>query len=103
MFVKFMHSNSISNESFDIIEVFKGQTVSFWEPPGSPSELQIIENGLPIAIHPIKGPTFVMSDDGKTVATYGNRRQQTNSGSGVQLHADSNTASDSNAGYLGRR
>ena len=103
MFVKFMHSNAIMDGTFDLIEIFKGQTISFWEPPGKPSELQVIENGLPVAIHQIKGPTFVMSDDGKTVATYGNRRSQTNSGSGVQLHAETNCVSDTNASYLGRR
>lgn len=75
MYVKIMNSydHRINGENdFSILEVHKGQRIIFWQPPGNGMELQLIENDAVLERHPITGPAYVMNEQGKTIASYGN-------------------------------
>lgn len=75
MYVKLMQSiqkfHGVEND-FHIMEIYKGQSIGFWQPPGKGYQMQVIENEAVVSSHPVNGPVYVMSEDGKTIATYGN-------------------------------
>ena len=78
MYVKFMHSyshNMHGENDFSILEVHKGQRISFWQSPGKGMEIQLIENDAVLERHAITGAAYVMNEQGKTIATYGNSLQ----------------------------
>lgn len=67
MYVKMMHENETH---FDMFEVHKGQRACIWSPPGQGMELHIVENTTCISKQPIYGAVYILSETGKTIASY---------------------------------
>lgn len=72
MYVKMMHASPKNNgeKEFTMLQIHKGQSISFMDCPGMLCEMQVIENDVVTAHHSVTGPVYVMSESGKTIAQY---------------------------------
>jgi hypothetical protein len=75
MYVKMMQQqigvpHTEGDNDFTMFQIHKGQSIGFWQVPGQGMTLDIVEENTVKIRHPVCGPVYVMSESGKTIATY---------------------------------
>lgn len=71
MYVKLMQQvNSSIDKEFVMLQIHKGQSIGFYNPPGAGMQLEVVENDAVVSRHPVNGPVYVLSENGKTIAQY---------------------------------